>query len=338
MDIDSNGNIYVDHIFGGAPLDTIPIPGKQLTGIDDDADGNLYIADQTDHVIHKFDSDGNPITSWGSSGSDDGQFSYPSAVRVSGDLVLVSDRLNARVQVFDRDGNFLTKWGESGAGEGQFNAIWGIDVAPDGRIFVSELNNFRLSIFGPLALGLCEFQVEPRRLDVDANASDESVMVEASCEDCPWTAIADVDWIDIADDADGAAGVGSAELHFSIEKNEDEKPRKGKIIVAGRRVTIRQLGADPTGDAPEAPKNFSGKARNSKLIALSWKDAAKNEIGFKLVCRDRLNGTKERFELPANQTSFVHRGLLADTRYCYWLEAVGLDGASTRVRTCARTR
>ena len=60
----------------------------------------------------KFSPDGQVLTTWGSEGSDDGQFSGFSSVVVdpTTNKVYVADSLNKRIQIFDSTGKFLTKW------------------------------------------------------------------------------------------------------------------------------------------------------------------------------------------------------------------------------------
>src|SRR5262249_50702417 len=47
------------------------------TGVATDASGNVYVADTGNHRIQKFDASGTFLTTWGSSGSGNGQFSFP---------------------------------------------------------------------------------------------------------------------------------------------------------------------------------------------------------------------------------------------------------------------
>jgi DNA-binding beta-propeller fold protein YncE len=60
----------------------------------------------------KFGPDGQVLTTWGSSGSGDGQFSDHTSVAVdpTTNKVYVADPRNSRIQVFDSGGKFLTKW------------------------------------------------------------------------------------------------------------------------------------------------------------------------------------------------------------------------------------
>ena len=42
----------------------------------------MYVADYGNNRIQKFDSNGNFITKWGSKGTGDGQFDYPTGIAV----------------------------------------------------------------------------------------------------------------------------------------------------------------------------------------------------------------------------------------------------------------
>jgi len=87
-----------------------------------DGTGNVYVADDGNHRIQKFNSSGTFLAKWGSEGSDDGQFNYPSGLAVdSGGNVYVADTWNHRIQKFSSSGTFLAKWGSEGSGDGQFN-------------------------------------------------------------------------------------------------------------------------------------------------------------------------------------------------------------------------
>jgi DNA-binding beta-propeller fold protein YncE len=55
----------------------------------------VYVSDDDKNSIQKFDSDGNFITSWGSEGTDDGQFWLPHDIAIdSSDNVYVVDSGN----------------------------------------------------------------------------------------------------------------------------------------------------------------------------------------------------------------------------------------------------
>jgi DNA-binding beta-propeller fold protein YncE len=93
------------------------IPGDSFVRTADvawDRAGNIYVADGVasgsgNARVAKFDKDGHFIKSWGSRGSEPGQFnSLHGIVLDSQGNVYVADAGNKRIQVFDGDGTFKT--------------------------------------------------------------------------------------------------------------------------------------------------------------------------------------------------------------------------------------
>ena len=76
------------------------------------ADGSLFVTDGYGNAaVHKFDSDGNLLKTWGAPGSGPGEFIVPHGLGIDRDQRLyVADRENSRVQIFDTDGAFITEW------------------------------------------------------------------------------------------------------------------------------------------------------------------------------------------------------------------------------------
>src|SRR6476469_3962045 len=98
-------------------------------GIAVDPSGNVFISDNGNNQIQKFDSNGHFLAKWGTNGTANGQFISPEGIAVdpSGN-VFISDNGNNRVQKFDSNGNFLAKWGTNGTANGQFISPEGIAV------------------------------------------------------------------------------------------------------------------------------------------------------------------------------------------------------------------
>jgi DNA-binding beta-propeller fold protein YncE len=73
------------------------------------ATGDLFVSDGYGNSrVHKYDTDGNYIKSWGEPGSMPGQFSLPHNISMNGtDKVTVADRENFRLQTFTTDGEFV---------------------------------------------------------------------------------------------------------------------------------------------------------------------------------------------------------------------------------------
>ena len=88
------------------------------------------------------------MTSWGSSGSGNGQFSNIRGVAVDGSgNVYVADSGNNRIQKFTSTGTYVTQWGSSGSGNGQFNYPFGVAVDGSGNVYVADSNNNRVEKF-----------------------------------------------------------------------------------------------------------------------------------------------------------------------------------------------
>lgn len=119
-------------------------------GVAVDSSDNVYIVALSANRVQKFTRDGSLITSWGGSGSGDGQFSDPHYIAVdASDNVYVSDTDNARIQKFSKDGTFITKWGSPGNADGQFSGPRGIAIDSSGNVYVADSLNDRVQKFTP---------------------------------------------------------------------------------------------------------------------------------------------------------------------------------------------
>ncbi|MBI5836337.1 MAG: Ig-like domain repeat protein [Candidatus Eisenbacteria bacterium] len=120
-----------------------------IRGVAIDASGYVYVADPGNDRIQKFDSRGNFVTAWGSTGSGKGQFHNPVDVAVDATgYVYVVDRDNYRVQKFTGGGIYVAKWGSFGTSGGQFGAAMG-GIATDGagNVYVADGGNYRVQRF-----------------------------------------------------------------------------------------------------------------------------------------------------------------------------------------------
>jgi DNA-binding beta-propeller fold protein YncE len=72
----------------------------------------FYVADGYCNArVHKYSASGQHLFSWGTYGSEPGQFNLVHSIATDGDgLVYVADRENHRIQVCDPCGNFLGQW------------------------------------------------------------------------------------------------------------------------------------------------------------------------------------------------------------------------------------
>ena len=88
------------------------------------------------------------VTTWGSSGTGNGQFANLTGVGLdaSGN-VYVADSGNNRIQKFSSSGNFIISWGAPGTGNGQFNDPRGVAVDVSGNVYIVDSINNRIQKF-----------------------------------------------------------------------------------------------------------------------------------------------------------------------------------------------
>lgn len=121
-----------------------------MYGMAIDQQGCLFVVDNGNNRVQKFDNAGNFIILWGSFGSANSNFHNPTGIACDarGDVYVV-DTNNHRVQKFDgKLGGYLMKFGSRGNAEGQFSSPWGIACdRVRGYIYVVDSANFRVQKF-----------------------------------------------------------------------------------------------------------------------------------------------------------------------------------------------
>ena len=102
-------------------------------GVAVDFVGNIYVADEGNNRVQKFDARGSFLAKWGREGAGPGQFKTPWGIACDAlGNVYVVDTGNHRIQKFDGNGTFLCAWGNRGKSEGQLNFPYGIAVDKEG--------------------------------------------------------------------------------------------------------------------------------------------------------------------------------------------------------------
>ena len=134
--------------------------------------GTIFVPDSGEDRMQKIDSNGNLLMTWGSTGSDVGQFificpgqckpacpplpeGWPRCYHLPSGGVAVDDQgnvfvsdFNSRIQKFDSNGNFLTQWGSRGKGDGQFlSSPDGLAVNKAGNVYAADGYNHRIQKF-----------------------------------------------------------------------------------------------------------------------------------------------------------------------------------------------
>jgi DNA-binding beta-propeller fold protein YncE len=92
----------------------------------------IYVSDGYGNSrVMKFTSEGRFLATWGTPGTERGQFRLPHSIVVDGaGRVLVGDRENNRIQIFDGDGKWQATW--------KGFAPYGMALDTDGRLFIAD--------------------------------------------------------------------------------------------------------------------------------------------------------------------------------------------------------
>ncbi len=158
IDLDAEGNFFVADKTGriqklasdGRVLRTTRVPaidaGKP-TGLSVDPDGRLYVADTHYHRVLVYAADGTPERTFGSYGTGDGQFIYPTDVAFddAGRVFVSEYGGNDRVSIFDAEGVFVRSFGKFGSAPGEFMRPAALAVDRARRLlYVADACNHRI--------------------------------------------------------------------------------------------------------------------------------------------------------------------------------------------------
>ncbi|MEW5802769.1 MAG: NHL repeat-containing protein [bacterium] len=130
-----------------------------------DSDDNIYVVDQGNNLVQKFNENGIFIREWGRRGTTAGEFDSPSALAIDKKgFVYVVDTNNNRIQKIDPDKtekNAFMAFGDGdrtlGSGEGKFQTPTDITVDNEGYIYVVDSGNSRIQKFDSNGKFLKEF-------------------------------------------------------------------------------------------------------------------------------------------------------------------------------------
>lgn len=172
--VDSKDRVYVFNR-GAHPMIVFDKEGRFLDawgegvfssahGIFIDRHDHVWCADNFDHTVRKFTTDGKLLMTLGDPERPadtgfrighspvryaGGPFNMVTnvAVTATGEMFVSDGYGNARVHRFSPAGELLASWGEPGSGPGQFNLPHSIAVDRSGRVFVADRENSRIQIF-----------------------------------------------------------------------------------------------------------------------------------------------------------------------------------------------
>ncbi|MBI3697576.1 MAG: NHL repeat-containing protein [Acidobacteria bacterium] len=150
-----------------------------------DGKGRLYVTDYAADQVQVFSLDGKFLFAWGREGFRPGEFRSPVGIAQDpvGNLYVV-EFYNHRVQKFTAEGKFLLMWGEEGdwnkPDEPPEKMLYpaGIDVGPDGNVYVADSGRDKIKVFSPEGKFLRQFGAkgpEPGKFNALAGVSFDAM-------------------------------------------------------------------------------------------------------------------------------------------------------------------
>lgn len=124
-----------------------------VIGVSVAPDGNVYVIDDERWDVQVFDPDGEFLFAFSGPGEGPENLEDPSVLDIDSDgTVYVDDWGNSRIVKYTADGEYIGEWGARGDPNDPddpyslFNPH-GVDVGPDGRVYVADMRNNRLKVY-----------------------------------------------------------------------------------------------------------------------------------------------------------------------------------------------
>ena len=114
------------------------------------AKDEVVVADNQNHRVQVFDSNGTFLRSFGHKGENAGEFKNPTGIAINKDRnILVSECYNHRVQILSWEGRHLGSFGGKGSLDSQLSFPWGLSLDSTGNVIVADTGNKLIKIFTP---------------------------------------------------------------------------------------------------------------------------------------------------------------------------------------------
>ncbi|CAH3187256.1 unnamed protein product [Porites evermanni] len=110
----------------------------------------IVVADECNHQVQVFDSNGTFVRSFGKKGKNAGEFFRPDGIAIDNDRkIFVADSSNDRVQILSWEGRHLGSFGREGSLDSQLSDPRGLSLDSTGNVVVADKGNGLIKIFTP---------------------------------------------------------------------------------------------------------------------------------------------------------------------------------------------
>jgi sugar lactone lactonase YvrE len=272
-----------------APITSIAGVGGYNAQIAFDSAENVYFTSYNSNLVYKYDKFGAFITSWGSAGSGNGQFSGAQGIAIDdSDNVYIADRNNNRIQKFNSSGGYITQWGSAGNGNGQFNHVG--HLATDGLwLYATDESNNRVQKFsfagayvrqwGTLGTGNGQFDI-PLGIAVDRNRNQVYVGDYNGNRIQQFTVFGDFISVWASTTFNGVLGLAT-DQHGNVYASDLNNGRIAQFNDAGTSLTtIAQPSANGLGVNPHNGQLYSGTVSGGVISRFSATMGKTDTVGI----------------------------------------------------------
>ena len=114
------------------------------------AEDEVVVADNRNHRVQVFDSNGTFLRTFGHQGGNAGEFMNPTGIVIDkGRNIFITEWGNHRVQILSWEGRYIASFGRQGSLDNQLSYPWGLSLDSTGNIIVADTGNKLIKIFTP---------------------------------------------------------------------------------------------------------------------------------------------------------------------------------------------
>ncbi|MBI2214820.1 MAG: pre-peptidase C-terminal domain-containing protein [Acidobacteria bacterium] len=200
--------------------------------------------------------------------------------------------------------------GSSGSGNGSVGYTVAANATTSQRTGTITVGTSTATITQAAGSSACTYTVTPTSQQVGAAAGSGGVTVTAQ-SGCSWNAASNVSWLTITS---GASGSGNGNVGYSHAENTGTSSRSGTMTIAGKTVTITQLGAQPncTFAVPLTSKSFTWCGGDASTTVTtqsdcSWTSKSNAPWITEVILSDKGTGSAS-FSVAANTSGSSRQG------------------------------